>query len=531
MWLEHIDAFAYLFEEGGMIGLPHDKYDRILYMPKAVELLREYYGASSDNSLIPRIDHYLSKLGEDPDVLFEFIKHLSNDEKDALVDFPHYKRAVLILDLAMRCTPVVAAHQPHVGIPPASAKASSAHTIQENSINIRILGEKFLKEYEMEYRRDKKTDVPKSSMMENQRAISVFLSIVGDISSSEITKDHIKSYGNISYSLPARLNSIKGFGGMTNEEILRNHWRKVVEGDYSQYPKKNNGTLKKEFGTVKQFLRWLKKEAYINQELWEFIPNVSTSHSKNDRELLTQEDYRLFFNSSYYIQGKHKKPSDYWIPLIGIFTGCRVEEIASLFKEDIFKDSETDLWMIDINENLDIKKRRKTKAAIRRIPIHTQLIELGLLGYVNSLSMKSQLFPDLKANNDGRFSKKWVDKFNRHYPAKTKGDLIEKKDGSVVMVMGLLTQCGIEKIVKHPDGRKTSKSFHSFRHYFINEIDRMSGGDDRIKNFIVGQSYSGERVSNYIHVGRDDQFAMQKLIERINYPTVDFSKIRKIEHW
>ena len=44
----------------------------------------------------------------------------------------------------------------------------------------------------------------------------------------------------------------------------------------------------------------------------------------------TDEELRLLFLSPAYRDGTHKRPSDYWVPLLGLFTGARQGELCQL---------------------------------------------------------------------------------------------------------------------------------------------------------------------------------------------------------
>ncbi len=114
---------------------------------------------------------------------------------------------------------------------------------------------------------------------------------------------------------------------------------------------------------------------------------------------------------------KNWKPSWLWVPLITMFTGARKNEVCQLYKADIldlngikcfhFSD---EIYTDDDFENDD--KRIKTDAA-KYVPIHSNLIELGFLDFVKSVTTP-RLFPELNLHRDGfGHSFKW---FDRHFP-------------------------------------------------------------------------------------------------------------------
>ena len=56
----------------------------------------------------------------------------------------------------------------------------------------------------------------------------------------------------------------------------------------------------------------------------------------------------LFCDSKEYKEDKHKKNCNFWIPLIGLFTGMRLEEISQLYVWDLTKID--GIWCLDIKE-------------------------------------------------------------------------------------------------------------------------------------------------------------------------------------
>lgn len=79
-----------------------------------------------------------------------------------------------------------------------------------------------------------------------------------------------------------------------------------------------------------------------------------------------------------------------WFPAIALYSGMRLNEIAGLQVRDIRQ--EDDIWFFDLSNH-----RLKTDNSNRYIPIHSQLIQRGLLTYVEQTRNDGHpaLFPDL----------------------------------------------------------------------------------------------------------------------------------------
>lgn len=104
-----------------------------------------------------------------------------------------------------------------------------------------------------------------------------------------------------------------------------------------------------------------------------------------------------------------RKPYRKWGPLIGAYTGARLNEIAQLQLADfVEKDG---IWCFDINDAGD-GKQLKTASAKRLVPVHPHLIALGLLEHVEVMKRNKQvrLFPDFSYspnNGWGRTLGRW----------------------------------------------------------------------------------------------------------------------------
>ena len=81
-----------------------------------------------------------------------------------------------------------------------------------------------------------------------------------------------------------------------------------------------------------------------------------------------------------------------WLPLLGLFTGARLNELGRLVVGDIQGDPVP---------HFDIR-RAKNSGSLRAVPLHPQLVELGFLEYVEALKAAGQecLWPCLRSGGD-----------------------------------------------------------------------------------------------------------------------------------
>jgi integrase len=172
--------------------------------------------------------------------------------------------------------------------------------------------------------------------------------------------------------------------------------------------------------TARDHLTWVKsllKYASLDLELvdrnpWEGLDLAFSTTFK--RRPWTQGELKTFFGQRLFTHGelpKSKKAGGlaaYWIPLIGIYTGARVSEIAQLQLVNIEIVDGLDLFSIT-DEGDD--QRVKTMAGVRKVPIHRELIRLGFLDYVQALRQQKHtyLWPRLsvRATKPGDYFGRW----------------------------------------------------------------------------------------------------------------------------
>jgi integrase len=161
-------------------------------------------------------------------------------------------------------------------------------------------------------------------------------------------------------------------------------------------------TARDRFIYVKALLGFAHRELeLIDRHPWDRMNIESTTESK--RTPWTSEQIKAFFAlplfTSYQLPTSKRAGADaaYWIPLLGLFTGARSAELCQLTVLDVVE--EQGIFVIDINEDGDGKKL-KTSASQRKVPIHSELIRLGFLDYVQDMkdAGHSSLWPHLHLN-------------------------------------------------------------------------------------------------------------------------------------
>lgn len=108
----------------------------------------------------------------------------------------------------------------------------------------------------------------------------------------------------------------------------------------------------------------------------------------------------------------HPRRGRFWLPLIGLFTGMRMAEIAQLWTDDIVQ--EDGVWLIWVRFDAGRGKTLKNQGSERKVPIHKELIDIGFVDWVKHRRSAEpcRLFPDIpKAKSKDDYSSVFSKRF------------------------------------------------------------------------------------------------------------------------
>lgn len=196
----------------------------------------------------------------------------------------------------------------------------------------------------------------------------------------------------------------------------------------------------------------------------------------------------------------------YWAPLLLAFHGARLNEICQLMSTDIKAENGIPYLYVtdapDEDEEATTKdklpaKRLKNLSSRRKIPLHSAVLKLGFLEYVQaSKSNKEQrLFPELPISKRSLFSaaiSKWFSRAG-----------------------GYRDKINLSRDLK----------LHGLRSTVISKLAH-AGINREVINQIVG--HSGRGIGETVYTDDYPLSTLRDAIEKIEYPGLDLDRLRKL---
>lgn len=210
--------------------------------------------------------------------------------------------------------------------------------------------------------------------------------------------------------------------------------------------------------------------------------------AKNKRRSFDRASLAAIFGGPVHALGERpaagRGEAAYWMPLLALYTGARLEELGQLRPQDVRLEAylgegnaPEEAWVINVTADPNDDLKLKNANSERIVPVHPHLEGLGFLAFAKEAQDNKQrkLFSQLRPNQDGRYAAKWGEWFSGY----------------------LRNVCGVTD---------TRMVFHSFRHTFkdaMREIDAPEG----LQRQLMG--HAGKGVAD----GYGDGFSTRRLVE------------------
>ena len=255
----------------------------------------------------------------------------------------------------------------------------------------------------------------------------------------KIKRDDLLNFRNVLLQLPTKLSQNSLYKDKSLDEII------ALAKDR---PKISKSTIKKYIVRVSEFFKYCYDSDYIDKN-----PAIDLQINLNQDDVTNKNPYEdsdvnalLDIVSKIRLSGDTKsqrisKDELFFVTHIAAYSGMRLNEIIQLNTDDIVE--KYNIVCFSLNTKIDVKtgksKTLKTRNSVRIVPIHSKLSNIGLFEFIESkkkLARKCGKAVRLFSCDNKDFSEYFRKKINT-------------------------------KVIK--DGDKT-RTFHSFRHTFINKL-------------------------------------------------------------
>jgi len=214
----------------------------------------------------------------------------------------------------------------------------------------------------------------------------VFLELAGNHPVRHYTKVEAREFSKALVQYP--LGRTKGKNTETSLEELR------AQG----VPTISKETIDGLFSKTTAFFNWMETLGYTETNPFKGMNPIKNKKNSGvpKRSPWERADISKLFSTPQYQEGdfgrsKSYATAYYWVPLIGLYTGARLEEICQMKTSHLKQ--EDGIYYFDITVDPDDDKASiKSAAGYRKIPVHNHLIELGLLEHHETRVNEERLF-------------------------------------------------------------------------------------------------------------------------------------------
>lgn len=309
------------------------------------------------------------------------------------------------------------------------------------------------------------------TITESRHTLRIFLATTGDIPVRQIKASHVRTFLDAVRWFPSNATVVKKYRKLS---VL-----KMIEaGKRDKVPAPSVHTLNKHNQKLGSFFNGLVNQDLMNKNPLRGIkPDVDTTTEPETGRPFTPQELSAIFDPPRFKAWAAGYSHRWWAPMLGLYTGARVNEIAQLYVDDV-KQIEG-VWGLFFWKNARGQKI-KNKSSIRFVPLAQPVIEAGFLEFVEKMRVAKEprLFPQLPEGKraDGTSNGKGF------------GVQLSKQFGAYVKTLG------VEK----------GTGFHAFRHTLSTSLAELGFPSSDIA-LITGHTVQGQAPvldKHYIHIAQ-----------------------------
>lgn len=235
---------------------------------------------------------------------------------------------------------------------------------------------------------------------EERASVARFIEVAGDKPPAAYQRRDLTTFFNTMRKLPQSYGKAARDKGRTLADIIADPSRANMQ-------RIGTRTLDKHLNVLRGFTRFAVNDGHMT--VTERADLVDEHDFGRDavlppkaRRPFTPEELARLFKSPVWT-GRHRtittKPGPhiirdafFWLPILALYHGARMEELADLKRKDVAQHH--GLWALHIHAD---DRRVKNRAAIRKVPLHPEVMKLGFVQHVMAETRDDAdpIFPDL----------------------------------------------------------------------------------------------------------------------------------------
>lgn len=289
--------------------------------------------------------------------------------------------------------------------------------------------------------------------IDDKRSVAALLvRIIGDLPVDLISRQDARKFRETALKLPPRLNQLPD--GQSLEEVIKTATSTISLTTFNNYVK-----------NLTTFFTYAIREGYCERNPFDGLRVKQRGKVSEERSVFAEADLRRLFSKEVYASVSSSKPNQYWLPLLGLYTGARLNELCQLYLDDVVTINGVDCLHIRASRP---DQKLKTASSERLVPIHSKLKALGFIEFIQKqrAAGHQRVFPELtchKKHGYGAAPSKWFTRVRE--------------------------QLGFR------DG-EGQKDFHSFRHTIADHL-KQKGISEALVGGLLGHQTGGITFSRY----------------------------------
>lgn len=313
-----------------------------------------------------------------------------------------------------------------------------------------------------------------------------------------ITRETCREFVRVLQALPR--NASKVYPNLTPQEAVAKS-REEGRTDFIS-PANVNTYLNKLSGV----LNWAVRGGIIDRNPASGFRVADQVHRRDKRRPFSSQQLQRIFAAPLYVgcrDDQHgfampgpKRPRNarYWVPIIGLYSGMRLNEICQLDVDDVQSIESIACFVVTQLSRTSDDKRLKTASSERVVPLHPALLELGFLDFVEKRrrSGEHKLFAEVPVGATGYRATTFSPWFTR--------------------------------FLRSAGAAASKTCFHSFRHTFRDGL-RDARVDREIVMALGGWSSGSSSGISDVYGNGHRVTTLSEELSRLRFPTVDLDKL------